>query len=352
MSQTLVELPQSDDAEKSVLGAILVDNRHLAEIGDVLGTDDFYRPAHQAVFQAMVEMDNRGRPIDVLTLAEELKERGQLETIGGPMYVSQLMDGIPHLINVKHYAGIVRDHSIRRQLVKAASEVLNQAATTDGNVEEVLDKAEQGILAIGEKRAAAGFTSINELLAQSLDLIEERQKSDSHITGIPTGFDDFDDMTSGLQRGDLIVVAARPSMGKTALALTAAQNAAVRFGAKVAVFSLEMSSVQLALRMLFSEARVDMQKMRRGNLSDHHWNKLIKAYKRLDSAPIYLDDTAGSTVMAMRSKARRLKAEVGLDLIVVDYLQLMSGGGGKSENRQQEISAISRGLKEMGRELD
>ena len=346
-----VALPQSDDAERSVLGAILVDNQHLAEVGDLLGVEDFHRAAHQTIFQSMVDMDSAGKPIDVLTLAEELKEAGALEAVGGPLYVSQLMDGIPRLLNVKHYAGIIRNHSIRRQLVHTANEVLTEASSGDGDVEQVLDRAEQGILAIGQKRNASSFTTIQELLSESLDLIEERQKSDSHLTGVPSGFDDFDDLTSGMQRGDLIIIAARPSMGKTALALTAAQNAAVRHGAKVAVFSLEMASVQLALRMLFSEARVDMQRMRRGNLSDHHWNKLIKAYKRLDTAPIFLDDSTAPTVTAMRSRARRLKAERGLDMIIVDYLQLV-GSSGRSENRQQEISAISRSLKGMARELD
>jgi len=345
-----VELPQSDDAERSVLGAVLVDNRHLDDIADAVAADDFYRSSHQTIYRAMLDMSERSDPIDVLTLADRLSHEGALEVAGGPLYLSQLMDGIPRLINVRHYARIVRDRSVRRQLVRTASELVSEATLGEGDTEQLLGEAERRIFAIAERRMSPGFETIRDLMAQSLDLIEERQASGETITGVPSGFLGLDELTSGFQGGDLVILAARPSMGKTALALSVAQNAAVRHGKRVAIFSIEMSALQLALRMLFSEARVDAQKMRRGRLSDHHWAKLIKAYKRLNDAPIFMDDTTGITVTEMRAKARRLVADQGLDLIIVDYLQLI-GSSGRVENRQQEISAISRSLKEMAREL-
>ena len=351
MSSTHVELPQSDEAERSVLGAVLVDNEHLDSVADLLSQEDFYRGAHQAIFAAMVEMSDQNEPIDVLTLSNRLSGMGRLDEIGGPVYLSQLMDGIPRLLNVRFYARIVRDRSVRRQLIRTANELVSEATAGEGEIEQVLGNAERKIFAIAEQRMSTEFASIKSLLQESLDQIEKRQQAQTNITGVPTGFAEFDDLTSGMQPGDLILLAARPSMGKTAWALSAMQNAAIRYGKKVAIFSLEMSSVQLAMRMLFSEARVDMQKMRRGVLSDHHWSKLIKAYKRLNQAQVFMDDQGGVNATEMRAKARRLAASQGLDLIVVDYLQLM-GGSGRTENRQQEISQISRSLKEMARELN
>jgi replicative DNA helicase len=346
-----VDLPQSADAERSVLGAILVENDHLDDIADILRPDDFYQPRHQAIFRTMLDMAEESQPIDVLTLADRHEASGELEAVGGPVYLSQLLDDIPRLINARHYARMVRDRSVRRQLVKTANDLVTDACSREGDIESVLGDAERKIFAIAEQRMSTGFRPVKELLADSLDVIEERQASGQSLTGVPSGFADFDELTSGMQKGDLLILAARPSMGKTALALTAAQNAAVRHGHKVAIFSLEMSSLQLAMRMLFSEARVDAQKMRRGKLSDHHWAKLIKAYQRLNSAPIFMDDTTSITPTEMRAKARRMKADQGLDLVIVDYLQLV-GSSGRSENRQQEISAISRSMKEMARELE
>jgi replicative DNA helicase len=351
VSESHFELPQSDEAERSVLGAVLVDNESLDEIVGLLRCEDFYRSAHQSIFTAMAEMSDENQPIDVLTLSDRLRSMGKLEEVGGPVYVSQLMDGIPRLVNVPFYAKIVRDRSVRRQLVRTANELVGEATSGEGDVEQVLGEAEKKIFAIAEQRMSLEFAEIGGLLQKSLDLIEERQKAGTNITGVPTGFANLDDLTSGLQGGDLIILAARPSMGKTAWALSAAQNAAVRHGKKVAIFSLEMSSVSLAMRMLFSEARVDAQKMRNGKLSDHHWSKLVKAFQRLEKAQIFMDDTGGITVSEMRAKARRLVASQGLDLLIVDYLQLMTGSG-RAENRQQEISAISRSLKEMARELN
>jgi replicative DNA helicase len=346
-----IELPQSDEAERSVLGAILVDNKRLDEVADLVRPEDFYRTAHQRIFRTMLEMSDSSLPIDLLTLAERHQNDGALEGVGGVTYLSRLMDGIPRLVNVRHYASIVRERSIRRQLVRTANELATDAALGETDIEQMLGEAERRIFAIAEKRMAPGFLAMKELLARSLDDIEKRQQHAGQIMGVPTGFTEFDELTSGFQNGDLIILAARPSMGKTAWALSAAQNAAIRADKKVAIFSLEMSAVQLAMRILCSEARVDAQKMRRGQLNDRHWAKLIQAYGRLATAPMFIDETSGISVTEMRAKVRRLAADRGLDMIVVDYLQLI-GSSGRSENRQQEISAISRSLKEMARELN
>lgn len=346
-----VELPQADEAEKSVLGAILVDNAHLDDVADLLAADDFYRTAHQRIFRAMVELADASQPIDLITLHDRQQADPTFEAAGGVAYLSQLMDGIPKLINVRHYARIVHERSVRRQLVKAANELVSEATSSEGDVEQLLGDAERRIFAIAEQRMSPGFRTMKELLEQSFDAIEERQKAGGSVTGVPTGFERLDELTSGLQAGDLVLLAARPSMGKTALALTVAQNAAIRSEQKVAIFSLEMAAVQLAMRLLFSEARVDAQLMRRGRLTERHWAKLAQAFTRLASASIFMDDSTGVSTTEMRAKARRLKADRGLDLIIVDYLQLM-GSGGRHENRQQEISAISRSLKEMARELN
>ena len=344
------ELPQSDDAERSVLGAILVDNAHLDEVTLLLRPDDFYRAKHQKIFAAMVELADGNTPIDLITLSDRLQASGALEAPDGITYLSSLMDGVPRLINVAHYAKIVRDRSVRRQLVKTAGELEIEARVGDLDIEELLGTAERRIFAIAEQRMSPGFRGMKELLEESFDAIQKRQDAGHALTGVPTGFSHFDDITSGLQAGDLIILAARPSMGKTAWALSAAQNAAIRHGRKVAIFSLEMSAMQLAMRMLFSEARVDAQLMRRGQLADRHWAKLVQAFSRLSEAKIYMDDTTGMPITEMRAKVRRLKAEHGLDLVILDYLQLASMGG-RFDNRQQEISAISRSLKEMAREL-
>jgi replicative DNA helicase len=349
---TNLELPQSDEAERSVLGAILVDSKHLDEIADILRPEDFYRAAHQRLYRSMVDMWEAAEPIDILTLGARHQGDSVIEAVGGPVYISRLMDGIPRLINARHYALIVRERSVRRQLVRTASELVQQATLGEMGVEQMLGDAERRIFAIAEQRRAFEFRSMRELLEDSLDRIEARQRAGAGtLTGVPTGFAQFDELTSGLQPGDLIIVAARPAMGKTSWALSAAQNAAVRHQKKVAIFSLEMAAVQLAIRMLCSEARVDAQRLRRGDLTDRHWGKLIQAFGRLNEATIFIDDTTGITVSEMRAKARRLRADRGLDLVIVDYLQLM-GSSGRVENRQQEISAISRSLKEMARELN
>lgn len=345
-----VELPQSDEAERSVLGAILVDNAKLHEVADLLRAEDFYRPVHQCIFRSMVEMVDASLPVDLLTLSERHAADGALDAAGGASYLSRLMDGIPRMVNVRHYAAIVRERSIRRQLVKTANDLAVEAQLGETDVTHVLGQAEQRLFALAGQRNSQGFASMKELLARSLDDIEKRQAAGVAVNGVPTGFVELDELTSGLQPGDLIILAARPSMGKTSLALSIAQNAAIRHDKKIAIFSLEMSSVQLAMRVLCSEARVDAQRMRRGQLGDHHWAKLVAAYGRLAGAPVYIDETSGIAVTEMRAKCRRLAAEKGLDLVIVDYLQLM-GSAGRSENRQQEISTISRSLKEMAREL-
>ncbi len=345
-----VELPQNDEAERSVLGAILVDNRHLDEVSDVLRAEDFYRPAHQRLFRSMLAMAEATQPIDVLTLSEMHLGDSVLDAVGGAAYLSRLMDGIPKLVNVRHYASIVRDRAMRRQLVRTATELATEASLGELETESVLGSAARRIADIGERSLQQGLVPMKALLEASLDDIEKRQGADTTLTGVPTGFEALDELTSGFQKGELIILAARPSMGKTALALSLAQNAAIRAQQRVAVFSLEMSAVQLAMRMLCSEARVDAQKMRRGQLTDMHWSKIMKAFTRLASAPIFIDESSGVSVQEMRAKAKRLQADQGLDMIIVDYLQLM-GSAERSENRQQEISAISRSLKKLAHDL-
>ena len=344
------ELPQSDEAERSVLGAVFVDNDRLDDVAELLRPEDFYRAPHQRIFRHMLALAVDGRPIDLITLHDRLEADGGLEAVGGAAYLAQLLDGVPRLINARHHAEIVRERSVRRQLIRTAGEIATEASAGEMTLEQLLGDAERRVFAIAEQRMAPGFESMATLLERTMTAIEERQAAESPFTGVPTGFDRFDELTSGLQSGDLVILAARPSMGKTAWALSAAQNAAIRHGRKVAIFSLEMSAQQLVLRMLFSEARVDSQLMRRGKLTDRHWSRLADGFNRLARAGIFMDDSTGTTPAEMRAKCRRLKAEQGLDLVVVDYLQLMTAGG-RFENRQQEISTISRSLKGMAREL-
>jgi len=340
----------ADDAEKSVLGAVIVDNARLDDVAELLRPEDFYRSPHQRIYRHMLALAAEGRPIDLITLHDRLEADGGLEAIGGASYLAQLLDGVPRLINARHHAEIVLERSVRRQLIRTSGEIAAEAAAGELTLEQLLGDAERRVFAIAEQRMSPGFQPLSVLLEHTMAAIEARQEADSPITGVPTGFERFDELTSGLQSGDLIILAARPSMGKTAWALTAAQNAAIRHGRKVAIFSLEMSAQQLVMRMLFSEARVDSQLMRRGRLTERHWSRLADAFHRLAKAPIFMDDATGTTPAEMRAKCRRLQADQGLDLVIVDYLQLMTAGG-RSENRQQEISAISRSLKGMGREL-
>ncbi|TCO77985.1 replicative DNA helicase [Marinisporobacter balticus] len=343
--------PHNIDAEQSVLGSMILDKDAIIMSGELIRGEDFYKEAHREIYDAILELYNRDEPVDLVTLSEELTQRQTLEAIGGISYLTSLSSAVPTTTNVKYYAKIVEEKSILRRLIKASSEILDKGYQAEEEVNYILDMAEKNIFDISQKKSQEGFSKIKEVLLESFDKIEELYQSEGGITGLTTGFADIDMKTSGLQKSDLILVAARPSMGKTAFSINVAQNAAIQSDASVAIFSLEMSKDQLVQRMLSSESLIEIQKIRNGTLNEDEWPRLAKAMGPLGQAKIFIDDTPGITVMEMKAKCRRLKMEQGLDLILIDYLQLMSGDG-KTESRQQEISHISRSLKGLAREMD
>jgi len=349
-------LPASPEAERSILGAILLDNNLQNEALSTLKADHFFLDAHRRIYQRIADLSETNRPIDIVTLTEELLRHKELEAVGGAGYLASLTDGVPRRSSVEHYVRIVRDKAMLRNLIHAANGVISQALEQASTAAEVIDSAESTIFNISEERSGQQLTDIKTIAQESFggDLDKLFQRG-GRITGLETHYTDLDDMTSGLQKSDLIIIAARPSMGKTALAINMAENAAVLGGKSVAVFSLEMSKEALLNRMLCSQAKVDAHKMRTGFLAKEDWGKLRSALDKLIQAPIYIDDTPGISLTEMRAKARRKAMDKdGLDLIVIDYLQLMSAsapGGRRYENRTQEVSAISRGLKAIAKEL-
>ena len=343
--------PHNVEAEQSVLGSMILDKEAIISATEMMRGEDFYKEAHREVYEAMLSLYNRDEPVDLVTLSEELTQRKTLDAIGGVSYLANLSSAVPTTTNVKYYAKIVEEKSILRRLIKASSEILDKGYQAEEDINHILDLAERNIFDISQKRSQEGFSPIKEVLMESFNRIEELYHNKGSLTGLTTGFVDIDRKTSGLQKSDLILIAARPSMGKTAFALNVAQNAALKANASVALFSLEMSKDQLVQRLLSSESHIEIQKIRTGTLGDDEWPRLAKAMGPLSQAKIFIDDTPGITVMEMKAKCRRLKMEKGLDMIMVDYLQLMSGDNG-SESRQQEISAISRGLKGLAREMD
>jgi replicative DNA helicase len=346
-------LPHSADAERAILGAILLDNSFVNQAIELLRPDDFYVRAHQHVFRAMINLSERGSEINPILLGEELRREGVLEQVGGVAFISELTYGLPHFANVAAYAKVVKDKSVLRQLVKVANKVTSEALEEEDEAEVILDHAEQMIFALADERTRQGFSHIKPVADHLLEKVQEMAGRPVMLTGLTSGFNDLDQKTSGLQPSDLIIIAARPSMGKTAFCLNVAQNAAIKAGAVVGIFSLEMSKESLVMRMLSSEARVDAHRFRTGYLSRDEWARLAGALGTLADAKIFVDDTPGISVLEMRAKARRLAAEQKrLDLIVVDYLQLMSGGGRRTESRQQEVSQISRELKGLAKELN
>lgn len=353
--------PQNIEAEQAVLGAMLIDKEAIAKATEVLSADDFYREAHRVIFSAMLELYNKNEAVDMVTVTEILKRDNKLEDIGGIAYITSLANVVLTAANVKYHAEIVAEKSVLRQLVRVSTEIAAMGYEANDDVGTLLDTAESRILEISNRKKKADFTPINDILMDSVQSIESLLQNKGGLTGIPAGFADLDKLTSGLHPSDFIILAARPSMGKTALALNIVQNVALRAhkvigGAprSVAFFSLEMSKEQLVNRMLCAEAGIDSQRLRVGEMHDEDWTHLWDACDTMSRAKIYIDDTAGITAMDMRSRARRLKAEHGLDLIVVDYLQLMQGSGKRnnSGDRQQEVSEISRSLKALARELD
>ncbi len=342
--------PHDAEAETAVLSSMFIDKEAVSTAIEVLSADDFYRPDNKAVFECCCELYSSGSPIDVITVKNKLEEKGVFEQLGGIGFVAKIASSVGSSVNVKHYAEIVKDKSTLRQLIKTCNDVSSQCYEGKADINAVIDQAEKGIFNVSEGRNTGDGRHIRDIAVSAFEKIEDIYKNKGKLTGVPTGFVDFDAKTAGLQKSDLILLAARPSMGKTAFALNIAQNAAVRHNVPVAIFSLEMSEEQLVNRMLCSEAMIDAQKLRTGELEDDDWPKLIQALGPLSRSEIYIFDTPGASPMDVRSKCRKLKMEKGLGLILIDYLQLMNGDG-KNDSRQQEISAISRALKGVAREL-
>ncbi len=344
--------PFSPEAEVSVLGGMLIDQDAVARAVEVIRDSMFFREAHRRLYRAMTRLFNRGDVIDVITLSEELKKTGELDAAGGLPYLAELLDAVPTAANIEYHAKIVREKALLRHLIEAASKIIQDAYDQgERSVEEVLDEAESRVFQVAQTRDRSGFVWIKEILWPTFEHIERLQESKSGLTGTPSGFTDIDKMTTGLQKGELCIVAARPSMGKTSWILNVAQNAAIEHSIPVAIFSLEMSKEQLVQRLLCAEGRVDSQRLRRGQLSADEYQRLAASAAHLNTAPLWIDDSPGATILEMRAKARRLKAETDLGLLVIDYMQLMSGHG-RSESRVQEVSEISRGLKALARELE
>ncbi|GMQ63000.1 replicative DNA helicase [Vallitalea sp. AN17-2] len=343
--------PYSLEAEQSVIGSMILDREAIATGSESLMPDDFYQPDLKVIFEAIIDLYNKNKAVDLVTLENKLKDEGVLDQIGGINYLSKLAVAVPTSAHIKNYAQIVKEKAVLRKLIKTSREIIDESYDGKNKLEDVLTGAEEKIFNIMQDRRTEEFSSIKDLVVPTLNKIETIHKNQGKVTGIPTGFIDLDYKTAGLQPSDLILIAARPSMGKTAIALNMAQHAAIKENAATAIFSLEMSKEQLVNRLLCSEAMVDAQKVRTGDLEDEDWAKIASGSSVLSNAPIYIDDTPGITVSEMKAKCRKLKLEKGLDLILIDYLQLMSGNG-KTESRQQEISEISRSLKALAREME
>ncbi len=342
--------PQSLEMEQATLGAMLIERAAIEKAGEILKPEDFYRDAHRVIFEAILSLTQHDEPVDILSVQEQLKRQDVLESVGGSPYLVQLTDAVPTAANVEYYARIVEEKAILRRLIDASNVIQELAHCDYDEITEVVDRAEQTVFGVARRRIGAFFSPIRPLIDQAFEQLELRSETKEPITGLPTPWDDFNYMTSGLQKSDLIIIAARPSMGKTALAMGIAQNVAIKKKSPVAIFSLEMAKEQLVLRMLCSEAMVDGHRLRTGYLADSDWRKVGEACSRLSEAKMWIDDSPNISVFEIRANARRLMAEHGLDLIVVDYLQLMRGVH-RTENRVQEIAEISRGLKSLAREL-
>ncbi|KPJ59412.1 MAG: replicative DNA helicase [Latescibacteria bacterium DG_63] len=344
--------PQSIEAEQSVLGAMLIDARAVGTCLELIKEDDnFYREGHRKIFRAITAIHDRAEPVDLVTLSEELRKRGELEQVGGASYLASLLEQVATAANAEYYCRIVLEKAILRKLIDAGTTIATDAYGSKDESGAVLDRAEQLIFGISDTKTRRGFVALRDILGHSFEVIQELYDKKRHVTGVESGFIELDSKTAGFQPSDLIVIAGRPSMGKTSLCMNVAQHLAIRCKTPVAIFSLEMSREQVVLRMLCSEARVDAHRLRTGYLREAEWPLLTTAAGQLSKAPIYVDDTPAISVLEMRSKARRLKSDVDIGLIIVDYLQLVRGFAG-SENRQQEISQISRALKALAKELE
>ena len=343
--------PHNHEAEQSVIGAIFLEPQALITASEILMPDDFYRTAHQKIFQTMIRLSDQGKAIDVVTVTEELSAKKELEDVGGLSYLSELANAVPTAANIAHYAKIVEEKALLRRLIRTATKIVEDGYTREDEVEVLLSEAEKKMMEVANRKNAGDFKHVKDVLVQTYDNIEQLQFREGDVTGIPTGFRDLDRITAGFQRNDLIIVAARPSVGKTAFALNIAQSVAVKARENVAIFSLEMGADQLVMRMLCAEGNIDAQVLRTGALQEEDWRKLTIAMGSLSNAGIFIGDTPGVRVNEVRAKCRRLAQEHGLGMILIDYLQLIQGSGKPGENRQQEVSEISRSLKGLAREL-
>ena len=342
--------PQNIEAEQAVLGAIFLEPSALMTASEILMPEDFYRASHQKIFHVMLDLSEKGEPVDLVTVTSRLNDQGVLEELGGVQYLSDLANSVPTASNIEYYAKIVEEKSILRRLIRSATAIATDGYSREDDIEDLLNDAEKKILDVAQRKNTGSFQSIKDVLVETYDNIELLHNRKGEVTGIPTGFVDLDRMTAGFHPSDLIIVAARPSVGKTAFALNIAQNVATRTDENVAVFSLEMGAQQLVMRMLCAEGNIDAQRLRTGQMNDEDWKKLTMAIGSLSNAGIYIDDTPGIRVSEIRSKCRRLQQEKGLGMILIDYLQLIQGSG--AESRQQEVSEISRSLKGLARELN
>ncbi len=352
MSDLLDRVPPHNlEAEQSVLGSMLLEREAIITGVEYLRAEDFYHDNHRKIFQAMIELSDQGEPVDLVTLSEELRQKNQLESVGGASYLTKIVDLVPTAANVSTYAGIVKEKAVLRQLISVSSKITSRCYEGGDEIEEILDESEKLIFQVANQGAQKSYVVIKDILMETFERIEYLYEHKKGITGVPSGFTDLDNITSGFQNSDLIIVAARPGMGKTTLALNIAQHIGTREKLSAAIFSLEMSKEQLVMRMLCAQAGIDAHRLRRGYLTGEDWPKLVRAVGPLAEAPIYIDDTPAISVMEIRAKARRLMAEHGLSIIFIDYLQLMRAHG-RQENRQQEISFISRSLKALAKELN
>jgi replicative DNA helicase len=343
--------PQHLEAEQSVLGGMLIENEAIPKVMEILSPDDFYREAHRKIYDSLLDISERNEPADLITLTNELRKKEHLDAVGGASYITTLIDSVVTAANIEYYARIIKEKAVLRKLIETSTNIITESYEDRGDVESLLDQAEQAIFQISENRVRPSFYPIREIVKSSFKTIERLFEKKELVTGVPSGFKDLDQRTAGFQPSDLIIVAGRPSMGKTAFCLNVAQYAAIEKKIPVAIFSLEMSKEQLVIRMLCSEAQVEGHRLRTGFLTESDWPRLTLAAGNLSDAPIFIDDTAALTVLETRAKARRLNAEFGLGLIVIDYLQLMRGRS-RVESRQQEISEISRSLKALSKELN
>ncbi len=342
--------PQNLEAEQSILGAILIDNDALPRALEILNPEDFYKQSHRKIFNVMVELFEKSEPIDLITMTDYLKRKNEMESVGGLSYLSSLVNMVPTAANIRYHSKIVREKALLRGLLRSVTEIASKVYEDNLDAEDLVDYAERSIFDISDKRVKASFVTLKEVIKDSFEMIEHLYDKKETVTGVPSSFRDLDDMTTGFQKGDLIIIGGRPSMGKTAFALNIAQHVGLELRETVAIFSLEMAKEQLAFRMLCAEAMVNSNSIRKGFIKKEDWHKLTGAASKLTGAPIFIDDSSSITILELRAKARRLKMEHGLSLVVVDYLQLMRGRG-SFERREQEISEISRSLKALAKEL-